>query len=158
MDPLVDAEPLDGDQGTSAPPVEGVRVRTEIGARHGVDLTTVPVDRTAEGASETHRLGARAYTSDRAVVIPASAGSLEAGPGEALLAHELTHVAQRARFGPALPAEHTPAGRLLEAEALTTETTYRLGPVLDRCPRPRLAEAGHRGPPGSDRTEAPAPR
>lgn len=102
-------------------------MRTAIGQRHGVDLSTVPVDRTPQGATEVRRLQALAYTSDRGIVIPSTVGSLDAGPGEALLAHELTHVAQRARFGPNLPGESTPAGRLLEAEAQSAEMTYRSG-------------------------------
>jgi hypothetical protein len=78
-------------------------------------------------------------------VIPPEAGSLEAGPGEALLAHELTHVAQRARFGPNVPAESTPAGRGLELEALSAELD--LAPVRSSpLERPEAAT----GPWGSD--------
>jgi hypothetical protein len=102
-------------------------VRTSIGQRHGVDLMAVPVDRSSESASEARHVQARAFTSDRAVVIPPEAGSLETGPGAALLAHELTHVAQRERLGGNLPAESTPAARLLEMEALTAELALTSG-------------------------------
>jgi hypothetical protein len=121
MDPLVSLEPIEAGPSRFAPPLEGVRVRTTIGQRHGVDLTHVPLDRSSEGASQAQQVRARAFTSDRAIVIPRDVGSLEAGPGEALFAHELTHVAQRARLGPNLPAETTPAGRLLEVDALSAE-------------------------------------
>jgi hypothetical protein len=121
MDPLVQIEPIAAGPSRSAPPTEGVMIRTVIGQRHGVDLTHVPVDRSSEGASQAQHLRARAFTSDRAIVIPPQAGSLESGPGEALLAHELTHVAQRARFGPSLPADSTSAGQQLEVEALSAE-------------------------------------
>ena len=83
-DPRFGAEAPAAGPAPSGPPVEGTRVRTTVGQRHGVDLMNVPVDRTDEGASEAHRLRARAFTSDRAIVIPAAAGSLDAGPGEAL--------------------------------------------------------------------------
>jgi hypothetical protein len=44
-----------------------------------------------------------------------------------LFAHELTHMAQRARYGSGLPGESTPAGRVLEADALATEMTLHTG-------------------------------
>jgi hypothetical protein len=121
MDPLVTVEPIEpGPPGSGLPP-EGVRVRTTVGQRHGVDLTEVPLDRSSDGATRAREVGARAFTSDRAIVIPPDVGSLETGPGEALFAHELTHVAQRARFGATLPDASTPAGRALEVEALSAE-------------------------------------
>ncbi len=129
MDPLFGGEPTEAGSLRSAPPPEGLRVRATVGARHGVDLTNVPVDRSGAGATEVRRMQARAFTSDRAIVIPSDAGSLEAGPGEALFAHELTHVAQQARFGPNLPPEFTPAGRLLEAEALAAEMALAPTPL-----------------------------
>ena len=103
------------------PPAEGAAVRAAVGQRHGVDLSQVPVDRSAAGAARARSLGARGFTSHSEVVIPPDAGTLNAGPGQALLAHELTHVAQRARRGPNLPAEHTPEGQVLEAEARSAE-------------------------------------
>ncbi len=151
--PLLSGDPRFGPEAAapgparSGPPVEGTRVRTTIGQRHGVDLMNVPVDRTAEGASEAHRLRARAFTSDRAIVIPSSAGSLEAGPGEALLAHELTHAAQRARFGPHLPMESAPEGQRLEAQALGTEMTFRTGATTGP-PSSRPGLSSRRSEPG----------
>ena len=105
----------------SPPTAEGAAVRASVGQRHGVDLSQVPVDRSAAGAARARSLGARGFTSPSEVVIPPEAGTLNAGPGQALLAHELTHVAQRARRGPNLPAEHTPEGQVLEAEARSAE-------------------------------------
>jgi Domain of unknown function (DUF4157) len=103
------------------PPGEGAMVRTMIGQRHGIDLSGVPVERGLEAATRAQRISARAFTSHSGVVIPRAAGSLDSGPGAALLAHELTHIAQRARLGQAMPPEHSPAGRRLEAEALSAE-------------------------------------
>ncbi len=96
-------------------------MRASVGQRHGLDLSQVLVDRSAAGAARARSLGARGYASQTAVVIPPEAGTLNAGPGQALLAHELTHVAQRARRGPNLPPENTPGGQALEAEARSAE-------------------------------------
>jgi hypothetical protein len=76
-------------------------------------------------------------------VIPANVGSLESGPGEALLAHELTHVAQRVRYGPTLPDESAPAGRVLEAEARAAEMVLDTGASLRSMPvaPPRAPDA-----------------
>ena len=126
QDPLVTVDPEAGPS-RAAPPPEGVRVRTTIGQRHGVDLMAVPVDRSSAqclrgpsgpGPGVHVRPGRRH---------PPEAGSLETGPGAALLAHELTHVAQRARLGGSLPAESTPGARLLEAEALSAELALTTG-------------------------------
>jgi hypothetical protein len=106
---------------------EGARARQEVGRRHGVDLSTVRVDRSQEGASAATQLRARAFTTASGVVIPRQEGTLETGPGEALLAHELTHVAQRMRLGPNVPDESSAAGRVLEQEAATTELTFNTG-------------------------------
>ena len=50
----------------------------------------------------TEALGARAATVDEEVFIPDVAGALTIGPGAALLAHELVHVAQQRRLGSTL--------------------------------------------------------
>jgi hypothetical protein len=145
--PLLSADPLFGDESTSSgrsgpdSPTEGAQIRTTIGQRHNVDLANVRVDRSFEGAAEAHRRGARAFTSDRGVVIPTQAGSLDSGPGEALLAHELTHIAQRVRYGPNVPDESTPAGRLLEADALATEMTLQTGVPTRSAPLEPSGEA-----------------
>jgi Domain of unknown function (DUF4157) len=100
---------------------EGVGVRTVIGQRHDLDLSNVRLDRSPEGQTQARAMGAQAFSSEERIVLPPSAGPLDGGRGAALLAHELTHVAQRARFGPLLPPEHTPAGQTLEAEATMAE-------------------------------------
>ncbi len=118
---------------------EGTWARTAVGQRHNVDLARVRIDRSPQGAAEAFRRQARGFTTDRSVVIPTSAGSLDSGPGEALLAHELTHVAQRVRYGPTLPDESTPAGQVLEAEARTAELVLGAG-LLGRPTPPRTPE------------------
>src|SRR5262249_27232190 len=74
-------------------------------------------------------LRARAFTRDGQVSLPAERGSLS-DPGTAgLLAHELTHVAQQRAYGPSLPLEHTPLGRLLEHQARQVEREVRGDPT-----------------------------
>ena len=143
----------EGSASEAAParPVEGMAVRSVIGSRHGVDLSKVPIDRTVEGASEARQLRARGFTSPTSVVIPQHVGTLDAGPGQALLAHELTHVAQQARLGPNLPLEHTPAGRMLEAEALSAEMS--LAPVATARSAPLPGPVGSGVPSPSGRAD-----
>ena len=108
----------------STPASEGAQVRATIGRRHGLDLSTVPVDRSDRAASQAKQMGARAFTSQSGVSIPSHLGSLDTGEGEASLAHELTHVAQRTRYGTSLPSEDSREGQRLEAEARTAEMIY----------------------------------
>lgn len=108
----------------TTPSSEGAQVRATIGRRHGLDLSTVPVDRSDRAAGQAKQMGARAFTSHNGVTIPSSLGSLNTGEGEASLAHELTHVAQRARYGTSLPSEDSTEGQRLEAEARAAEMVY----------------------------------
>ena len=105
--------------------VEGSSVRSAVGHRHGVDLSSVPVDRSNSAFVTAERMGARGFTTDAGIAIPRQAGSLDDGPGAALLAHELTHVAQRMR-GDRPTFEGSQEGRGLEAEALRAEAAQRL--------------------------------
>jgi hypothetical protein len=131
-------------------PAEGNAVRASVGQRHGVDLRHVPIDRSIAGAAQAARIGARAYTHERGVVIPPQVGTLDAGEGRALLAHELTHVAQRTRLGAAMPPEHTPAGQTLEAQAQTAELALAPAPPPPSPPPPpaAAARAASAAPPG----------
>jgi hypothetical protein len=134
-------EPIDPAEPEAAPPGEGASVRAEVGMAYGLDLDEVPVDRSRAGALAAHQAGARAFTTESGIVIPAEAGSLDGGPGAALLAHELTHVAQR-RLGGDAPDEDSPAGRALEAEARRNELVYAAGRQLPAgLPAPAPASA-----------------
>jgi hypothetical protein len=72
-------------------------------------------------------LGARAFTSAGVVYLPDDIGALDSVEGRAVLAHEMTHVAQQRVFGTALPGESTPAGQELEAQAVAAERVARGG-------------------------------
>jgi len=81
----------------------------------------VRVNRGSAATSDAAALDARSFTRGGEIFLPASHGPLDSGTGRALLAHELTHVAQQSRLGSSLPLEHTPHGQALEAEAVSAE-------------------------------------
>jgi hypothetical protein len=81
----------------------------------------VKIHRGSEAADLSRSLDARSFTHQGEVFLPKRHGSIESGPGRALLAHELTHVAQQRRLGSNLPREDTPHGRQLESEAVAAE-------------------------------------
>jgi len=104
--------------------VEAVTRRVE--GWTGVRLPPVSVDRSDSAARRAEELGAAAFTDDAGVHLPSSTGPLVAPEARALLAHELTHVAQRQRLGGApLPPEDSPIGARLEAEARQAERRER---------------------------------
>uniref|UniRef100_UPI001E29B521 eCIS core domain-containing protein n=1 Tax=Micromonospora sp. S-DT3-3-22 TaxID=2755359 RepID=UPI001E29B521 len=92
--------------------------------QYGVDVAAVPVWRGAAATEVVQQAGARAATRGGEVLLPASAGPLDAPPARALLAHELAHVVQQRTFGAAPPAESTGTGRDLEARALAAEHAF----------------------------------
>jgi hypothetical protein len=81
----------------------------------------VKVHRDGRASQLSKDLQARSFTHGGEIFLPESHGPLTSGTGKALLAHELTHVGQQRRLGSGLPAEHTPHGKSLEAEAVAAE-------------------------------------
>ncbi|WP_281900787.1 eCIS core domain-containing protein [Micromonospora humidisoli] len=120
--------------------------------QYGVDVAAVPVWRGAAATAVVQQAGARAATRGGEVLLPASAGPLDAPPARALLAHELAHVVQQRAFGAAPPAESTGAGRDLEARALAAEHAFGGGPGVGG-PLPPVAPPAGGGaaptPPGT---------
>ncbi|WP_422753517.1 eCIS core domain-containing protein [Micromonospora sp. WMMD708] len=98
--------------------------------QYGVDVAAVPVWRGAAATEVVQQAGARAATRGGEVLLPASAGPLDAPPARALLAHELAHVVQQRAFGATPPAESTVTGRDLEARALAAEHAFGTGAGL----------------------------
>lgn len=137
-----DLHPVGAAAAADTPGLEGSFVRTEIGMRHGVDLSEVPVDRSPAAATDARLMRARGYSSPAGIVIPPELGSLDSGPGAALLAHELTHVAQQVRLGAHAPDEATPAGRSLEVEALETEMQFAPATRSAAAPAARSVQPG----------------
>ncbi len=96
-------------------------VRAMVEASTGAPLDGVPVHRGPDVAATASELSARAYTTEGEVHLPDEHGPLNSGPARALLAHELTHVAQQRALGSALPPEGSVAGAQLEADAVQNE-------------------------------------
>ncbi len=81
-------------------------------------------------------LSARAFTSGGVVHLPDEAGELSDPGVQALLAHELTHVAQQRRFGADLPSAGSEEGQRLEAAAVGAEEWFRSGAQTPLVHRP----------------------
>jgi hypothetical protein len=123
-------------------------VAGRLGRIHSVDVAGVPVRRGPGVSARANRLGARGFTEGGVVHLPDEAGDLEAVPGAALLAHELTHAAQQRALGMALPAPGSPEGQRLEEEAVAVERWFTGGqaglpPVrhLTGPPEPHVIES-----------------
>ncbi|OLR92868.1 eCIS core domain-containing protein [Actinokineospora bangkokensis] len=106
--------------------------------RLGVDPGEVPVHRGPEVAALADQLGARAFTAGGEIHLPLAAGGADDPETRALVAHELTHVVQQRALGGALPAEGTPGGRVLEAQARAVERWFRDGGEPPTLPHPRF--------------------
>lgn len=118
----------------------------EIAAAAGVELDRVLVHRGPEIDRRAQDLGAAAYAVDDTVHVGSAAGPDDSVEARALVAHELTHVAQQRRLGSALPEEASAAGGELEAEALAVEQAVRYGAALPDLSHPRRAERSGAGP------------
>lgn len=124
-------------------------VRAHVEQTVGSDLGDVRVHRGEDSTQHAAALDARAFTSDGEVHLPAAHGRLDRGPAQALLAHELVHVAQQKRMGDTRPAEHTDTGQRLEREAQAVE--HHVARQVDTAtnastplplPRPAATKAG----------------
>jgi hypothetical protein len=138
-------------------------VRTSLEPQLGVDLSGLRVHRGEESTRMAEALDARAYTVGGEVHVPASQGSLSSGTGQALLAHELVHVAQQRKLGPNLPEESSPQGRQLESEARAMEQTWLAPasvapsvPLLSRPPAPAVSAPAPAIPEPVQAPDAPA--
>lgn len=96
-------------------------VRAAVAAIAGSAPQNMSLKRGAHVDTHASAIKADAFTAKGTVHVPGTA-PLTSDSSRRLLAHELTHVMQQQRHGSRLPAENTPAGRALEAEALRAET------------------------------------
>lgn len=96
-------------------------VRAAVAAVAGSAPQNVNLKRGAHVDAHASAIKADAFTAKETVHVPGTA-PLTSDSSRRLLAHELTHVVQQQKHGSRLPAENTPAGRALEAEALRAET------------------------------------
>jgi hypothetical protein len=119
-----------------APPA----VTRAVGRVMGDDFSKVPIRRDAESERDAAQLGARAFTRHGEVHLPPRQGPLREPRAAALLAHELTHVAQQRRSPLDPPTEGSPQGRRFEAEALAVEHRVMRGS------RSKVSPAAHAAP------------
>jgi hypothetical protein len=134
--PLEAPRPVPSAAPVPARPADDTAVRMEVSRRLGVDVSSVPLDRSPRVESVAEATGALAFTDTLGVHLPTSAGTVAQGPGRALLAHELTHAAQRIRLGGRVPAEDSPSGQHLEEEAASVERAVAFAPTVMLPPIP----------------------
>lgn len=103
-------------QATPVPP----EVRKAVAAATGQSPDTVMIHQGAHADAESETLNAEAFTRDGEVYLPADA-SLDSPRGQALLAHELTHVVQQRGGNERMPDESSREGQRHEEEALKVE-------------------------------------
>lgn len=113
-------------------------VRAAVAAVAGSAPQSMSLKRGAHVDAHASAIKADAFTAQGTVHVPGTA-PLTSDSSRRLLAHELTHVMQQQRHGSRLPAENTPAGRALEAEALRAEgligmPSARIGSVAGMPP------------------------
>jgi hypothetical protein len=90
-------------------------------------------------AVRARQVSARALTAGGTVFLPDDIGALHDTAGRAVLAHELAHVVQQRVLGADLPAESTPAGQVLEAQAVAAAQAawqHAPAPVANLVPHP----------------------
>jgi len=105
-----------------------VSVRTCFEPRFGHDFTQVRIHKGAEASGSARLVNAKAYTVGRHIVFGAGQYAPETSAGRKLLAHELTHVVQQRKGGPAVqrkikftdptPARENPIKRVLSEPTL----------------------------------------
>jgi len=95
-------------------------VRKAVAAATGESPDSVMIHQGAHADAESETLNAEAFTRDGEVYLPADA-SLDSPRGQALLAHELTHVVQQRGGNERMPDESTREGQRHEEEALKVE-------------------------------------
>ena len=83
----------------------------------GVSVGDAVIDRSPGLAERAAAMGAIAFTERATVHLPAELGDIDLPSNRAVVAHELTHVAQQRALGTSPPAEDSPEGRELEAQA-----------------------------------------
>lgn len=106
----------------------------------GVAVGDARIDRSPAVSARAAAMGALAFTESGVVHLPEELGSLHDPTNRAIVAHELTHVAQQRRLGPATPGEQTPDGGSLEAEAVAVQRSVWSGrPVKPAVLRDRAS-------------------
>lgn len=113
-EPTVRYLPEPGARVVEQPSAEVVRV---VERATGVEIGDAVIDRSPSVSLRAAEMGAVAFTESGVVHLPEELGPQDEPRTRAIVAHELTHVAQRRKLGSATPPESTPDGEALEAEA-----------------------------------------
>lgn len=118
-----------------------------VTAATGIDVGDAPIDRSPAVTERARAIGAVAYTEQGTVHLPAEVGPLDDPVVRAVVAHELTHVAQQRAGTTSQPGEESAAGQVLEEQARTVQRTVYAGEVvtptfLRRTEAPDVARAG----------------
>ena len=108
----------------------------------GVRVSDALIDRSPEISDRASSIGAIAFTERGTVHLPAELGDLSEPHNRAIVAHELTHVAQQRSIG-RVPAEDSPEGRQLEDEARQVQRRVG-GTVRPHFMRRRTGSARYR--------------
>jgi hypothetical protein len=147
--PAVGSRPVE-EWPTPPPDVVGA-----VAATTGVHIGDALIDRSPAAGARAGDLGAVAFTQHGVVRLPAELGPLDVPAVRAVLAHELTHVAQYRRRGGDVPPEDTREGRALEAEARNVQATIQSGgPVVPAFRRDHPGATRREGPVGVQRLAA----
>jgi len=104
------------------------RLRERFEGRLGADLSATLVHRSPLGGPLARAFGAQALTVHRQVIGSANDLDADTTDGEALLAHELTHVVQRQNDEAAAQSTE----QAVRAEAQTGQTTQAARSTIDR--------------------------
>lgn len=99
--------------------------QSESGPLLGSTLTGVHLHTDAAAAAEAERLGARAFTRGEDIYFNAGEYAPATTDGQKLLAHELAHVLQQSRGGPASSSD------AIEKEAENAETCLAAGKAIN---------------------------
>ncbi|HEY2512523.1 MAG TPA: DUF4157 domain-containing protein [Polyangiaceae bacterium] len=119
--------------------------RASMEARLGHDFRDVRVHTGADAAGAAQALDARAFTAGRDIVFGAGAYAPSSEAGDGLLAHELTHVVQQARFGSAAQASPLTSGSRDAAEQEADRVGRGETSEVRQAPSARVARQGGPG-------------
>jgi uncharacterized protein DUF4157 len=119
--------------------------RPSASASSSSSAEPVRIRRGSEATSLAGALDARAFTHLGEIYLPDSHGPLNSPKAQALLAHEMTHVAQQRRLGSSLPHETSTEGRHLEQQAVAAESArdLPLAPAAEKPASQSAHEASH---------------
>ena len=140
------AGPTSAPEPTSIPVPQ--EVRRAVAEATGKTPDTALVHQGEHASAEADAVNAEAFTRDGQIYLAADA-DLSTPKGQALLAHELTHVMQQDGQATAMPDENSRAGQAHEQAARTVERAIAKAPAPATPSLPELAHAGTTALPGA---------